>query len=193
MNTLSSKHYLPYAGWGRRVFRRVTRSISRAAKHAAEAARRAAERAAEEARRAAQRAAEEARRVAERVARAAKEALNAALSEFKKAKNKLKRFKTQLKNAKNTLNRVFHKLKSGLKIFDFLKNIGSGEIISIRKLYFDVSLGTASGGHFAGGIKLVLMQDYKVKTGVKFNIHHIPKLAQQVFRKCVQKLKNVFG
>ena len=187
---------ISHAGWGRsisRSFRRAARSVSRAARRAAERARKAAEKARRAVQRAARRAAEAARRKLLEAKRKLQEALKKVMKQFNDAKNTLNRFKNKLNVAKDLLKRVLNKFKVGLKIFDYLKKLGSGGIMSIRKLYFDVSLGTASGGSFAGGIDIRFMGQYNVKAGVNFNLHQITKFAKKIFQLLMQKLKKVFG
>jgi len=121
------------------------------------------------------------------------EAMKKAQKKMNAAKNALTKSMSNLKDAKNKLKQVLNHFKFGLKIFDFLKKFGSGGIMSIRKLYFDVSLGTASGGNFAGGIDIQFMGNYNVKAGVNFNLRHITKFAKKIFQLLMRKLKKIFG
>ena len=65
--------------------------------------------------------------------------------------------------------------------------------MSIQRLYFDVSLGSASGGNFAGGVELRFLGHYPLKTSVSFNLRHLSSLAKTLFDKVMNKIKNLFG
>ena len=83
--------------------------------------------------------------------------------------------------------------KSGLKVLDYILKHGIGGIINIRRLWFDVSLGSASLGKFAGGIDLQFFGKYNLNLSVSFDLHKIAELAKHLFRKVLSKIKGIFG
>ena len=158
---------LPFcAGWKRKVrraARRTTRSVSRSVS-----------------------------RTVDDVVDVGKDAINAAQKTYNNAKNELDKYNRLLGEANAVFGDVLQIFKSGLKVFDYIAKFATGSVISIKKIWFDVSLKTASGGNFAGGIELNFLGENSLKTGVSFNIRDTSKLAENVFEEVVAKMDGLF-
>ncbi len=127
------------------------------------------------------------------VKRKAKRLYNWAKGAYNRAKKAFRRIANKLKNARKALSRIKNVFKAGLKVFNHIRRHGLGGIINIRRLWFDVSLGSASLGKFAGGIDLQFFGRFNLKLRISFNLRRIASLAKSLFRKMVRRIKRIFG
>lgn len=188
VNIFLSLHCVNYlifvfnVGWFRGAVRSVSRSVSRAAKSVTKSVSRAGKYVAKGV-----------TKGVNYVAKKAKELYNWAKKAYNKAKSTLTRYARKLKDAKNALAKVKSAFKTGLKVLDYIIKHGLRGIISIRKLWFDVSLGSASLGRFAGGINLRFFGRYNLNLHISFDLRKIAQLAKQLFRNVLRKIKSIFG
>ena len=112
---------------------------------------------------------------------------------YYKAKGVSNRFSKKLKEARKALLQVKKAFKIGLKVFNFIRRHGIGGIINIRRLWFEVSLESASHGRFAGGINIQFFGRNNLNLSISFNLRQITDLAKQLFRKVLSNIKRIFG
>ena len=123
----------------------------------------------------------------------AKKVYHWARKAYNRVKRHVTRFFRKLKSARKAFEWVKRAFKTGLKIVKYIFKHGLGGIINIRRLWFDVSLDRASLGKFAGGIHLQFFGRYQLKLNISFNLRHIARLAKNLFKKVVRRIKRIFG
>ena len=134
-----------------------------------------------------------ARHVGRTVKKKVKKLHSWAKKEFYKAKHIFDRYSKKLKEARKAHLQVKKTFKIGLKVFNYIRRHGIRGIINIRRLWFDVSLESASLGRFAGGINMQFFGRYNLNLRISFNLRKITDLAQQLFRKVLSNIKRIFG
>jgi len=118
-------------------------------------------------------------------------AIDNAQKAYDAAKDELDRVNNLLDKAEKEFDDVKKTFQSGIEIFQYIAKFGSGGIVSITSISFDVSLQSASGGNFEGGINLQFLGEHNLSLKVSFNLRDISSLARNIFKKITAEIKNI--
>lgn len=97
----------------------------------------------------------------------------------------------KLNDAKNQLANVGENFHDGCKIFHYIRKLGLGGIISIRKISFSVGLSVVSSGHFLCGVDVQFLGKDKQHFQLSINLHSLSEVANDLKDKVVSAFKNV--
>ncbi len=132
------------------------------------------------------------RRVSRKVRRGIRKAaklLDEAKKAYNKAKDKVNGFKNDLKKAKAVLVNIEKTFRVGLKFLDYIRKRGLQAIIHIKRVWFDVSLQSANGGVFSGGVEMDFLGNQKLNPKISYNLRRIADFAKKLFELVKNKIK----
>ena len=122
----------------------------------------------------------------------ARQSLDAAEAALVAAQDIVNAARSSLDAAVGVLEAASQTYRAGSLAAQKIAEVGVNGLISIREISFDVSLSAASGGSFAGSVRVSFLGQTEVSVGLSINMQDITAMARQLADRVGNGLSSLF-